>query len=635
MKKSVLFLFILSFVGMSVSHAQHNKNTKALKGNGEVFYTEPFGWENPADPKGWTAGEGFYMEDPDDNGMNFHWWGTDSLISLWTREPSGNFTTKGNGCLALFLNKYNEDRDASRLDVNNSIVFPALDCSGRTSVIVRYETCFMNYAGAWDMLLEVTVDNWVHSAVYDAGFGLGHKGRPNVQPGKPGIFEANITDVAAGMGNVQFKLTWRGTSLYFWQIDDFTVAEAWDNDLRMKHFVMEWEDFNEDSHMSVYQMMPISQLNGGSMMNFQASAINFGEFDQEDVYLDLDISKNNASIMHQTSAPVFVVPLLSIDTANIAQTFTPTEFGHYKIKAAYKQAQAENTPENNMTEIFFHVTDSVYASADDTAEEEFCWGLEAYSDRPNEQHFMGVKFPIFADCEVNSITAYIAGGKADGLIEYRMALFLVPGVEEEDQTPISWLVSDIFTLDSSMIDTWITLPLDKDGESEFLFAGDVVYAGVEYWNWHEDLISRRYDNLKLGADWNKKLKDPVSIAKGDGDFSTGGYVAERNLMVHLNINDHSNIIDNVDISQALSYLGQNYPNPFSHTTEIMYELVNASNVTIEVMDLTGRVVLSMNEGQQPAGKHMASITASDLEAGLYFYTLKAGNFSETKRMVVK
>jgi hypothetical protein len=48
-----------------------------------------------------------------------------------------------------------------------------------------------------DMFLEVTVDNWVHSASYSVNFGAGHKDRPLDYPkGKPAIMEVNISDVA-------------------------------------------------------------------------------------------------------------------------------------------------------------------------------------------------------------------------------------------------------------------------------------------------------------------------------------------------------------------------------------------------------------------------------------------------------
>jgi hypothetical protein len=50
--------------------------------------------------------------------------------------------------------------------------------------------------------------------------------------------------------------------------------------------------------------------------------------------------------------------------------------------------------------------------------------------------------------------------------------------------------------------------------------------------------------------------------------------------------------------------------------------------------MTGRKVADRSEGYKPAGKHSLTLQASGLDAGIYFYTLKAGQFKETKQMVV-
>ncbi len=638
MKKTLLLVLFLGLMHVTFAQKSTKNDSPALKGNGEVFFLETFDWADPTDERGWSMPEGYYMEDPSDNGFNWHWWGYDSLVTpRLTREPPMESTSATDGSLCLFADLYNLDQDP-RINIDNSVVFPMIDCSDHSSVIVRYETCFMNYAGAWDMLLEVSVDDWVHSAQYDVGFGCGHKGRPDkTVPGKPAIFEANISQVAAGMPNVQFKITWRGTSLYWWQLDDFQLSEAWDNDLQLKFAQMEWDDGDDETFVTPSFMFPQSQIGEGSLTNFKGSSINFGENDLENVIFEVDITKNNQSVFNQTTDPKRLFTL-DVDTSQVVESYIPQDFGHYKVTYNYTMDETDDTPLNNLKESLFHITDSVYSRADGSSEEAFCWGMEAYGadGEPNLGHIVANIHPIYQDCEVNSISAFIAGGKADGAIDFRFVVLMKPEEGEENTDPIEWILSDFVEYDSSMINTWVTLPLDKDGESEFLFEGDIVYAGVEYNNMNTDLISHRYDNFKIGADYNAKLLDPVSIARnGVLAWSYGGYVAERSLMIRLNLNDNSNIIDKVDLTESLSTLSQNYPNPFSTTTEISYELAMNSDVHIEVMDMTGRIVLSMDEGQKPAGKHSSIIHADALDSGVYFYSLSAGNFKETKKMVVK
>ena len=107
-------------------------------------------------------------------------------------------------------------------------------------------------------------------------------------------------------------------------------------------------------------------------------------------------------------------------------------------------------------------------------------------------------------------------------------------------------------------------------------------------------------------------------------------------MARMHLNDDSNLIDNVDVTEVTdSWLGQNYPNPFSGQTSISYNLSKAGPVDITIFDLTGRKALQETLGDQTAGRHEYLISAESLDAGVYYYTLRSNDFRQTKRMVVK
>jgi hypothetical protein len=82
-------------------------------------------------------------------------------------------------------------------------------------------------------------------------------------------------------------------------------------------------------------------------------------------------------------------------------------------------------------------------------------------------------------------------------------------------------------------------------------------------------------------------------------------------------------------------LEQNYPNPFNNTTTISYTLPVSVGVTISIIDMYGRLVKLVENGQRNAGKHTVSVSTSGLTKGVYFYRLQAGTFTETKRMIVE
>ncbi len=628
----ISFLVIACLVGMG--HAQ-----KSLKGNGEVFFTQTFGWEDPSDERGWSLPEGYTLLDPDDNGYNWKWYHPgDSIIAQYTAEPPFQSTSWEDGALYLPLNEYNNYLDP-RLTVNNSLEFPRFDFSDKSSVILRFETHFMN-GGDGANEVWISNDEGVHWAVFDCGFGTLHKDRPNdAAPGMPVIYEANISEVAAGMSDVIIRIHWGETTLYFWVLDDFTLAEAYNNDLQIKHFKLEWDDGDEDIVQSHIHDIPISQI-GGTFTNFQASALNFGELDQDNVTLTIDVTKNNQNVFSSSASRGWVSPLV-IDTLDVEGGYTPEEFGHYKIEWSFTQDQEEQNEADNAAEVYFNVTDSVYSRADESAELSWAYGFEHYGGDVGEAgwnigHFAGTIFPIYGDCEVNSISCFITGGKADGLIEFWYTLWWVPPPEEDPdgQGAIEWMTTEVLTLDSSQFGTWVTLPFEKDGESEFLLAGDLVYAGISYNNYNDEPLVRRGKNLAIGHDASIKVNDPVAIGYHNGGWVQSNFVKFRNLMVRLNLNDNSNIIDDIDLTNALTGLDQNYPNPLMDHTTISYELGESSEVVIEIKDLTGRQVMVMNQGTQPAGQHTVTVNADKLENGVYFYTLNAGDFSQTKQMVV-
>jgi uncharacterized delta-60 repeat protein len=79
---------------------------------------------------------------------------------------------------------------------------------------------------------------------------------------------------------------------------------------------------------------------------------------------------------------------------------------------------------------------------------------------------------------------------------------------------------------------------------------------------------------------------------------------------------------------------RSYPNPFQHSTLISYSLPVATQVTLSIYDLTGRLVETpVNEIQQP-GIHQVRWDRQDNPSGVYFYRLEAGEFVETRKMVL-
>lgn len=81
-------------------------------------------------------------------------------------------------------------------------------------------------------------------------------------------------------------------------------------------------------------------------------------------------------------------------------------------------------------------------------------------------------------------------------------------------------------------------------------------------------------------------------------------------------------------------LEQNYPNPFNPSTVIGYRLPVSGDVTLKVYDLLGKEVATLVNEEKPAGTYEVIFDASWLSSGVYYYKITAGNYSETKKMVL-
>jgi len=82
-------------------------------------------------------------------------------------------------------------------------------------------------------------------------------------------------------------------------------------------------------------------------------------------------------------------------------------------------------------------------------------------------------------------------------------------------------------------------------------------------------------------------------------------------------------------------LQQNYPNPFNPTTKIRFAVPKETDITLEVYDITGKLIATLAKNEKvSAGIKEVDFNASGLASGIYFYTIKAGDFRDTKKMVL-
>ena len=147
-------------------------------------------------------------------------------------------------------------------------------------------------------------------------------------------------------------------------------------------------------------------------------------------------------------------------------------------------------------------------------------------------------------------------------------------------------------------------------------------------------------------DWTLlTIVDTLLIEEGDSVFivldagiTSGPQLVDSysyfDLVTADNIGHIVSLNDVKNLSHQDFKLFQNFPNPFNPVTEISFFLPKESYISLKVFDMLGREVDEIAKGSFNTGEYKISFNAKNLPSGLYFYQLIAGNFMESRKMIL-
>jgi len=81
-------------------------------------------------------------------------------------------------------------------------------------------------------------------------------------------------------------------------------------------------------------------------------------------------------------------------------------------------------------------------------------------------------------------------------------------------------------------------------------------------------------------------------------------------------------------------LMQNYPNPFNSTSVIKYSIPQSSQVSLNIINVLGSEIETLINEEKPVGTYELEWNAASLPSGVYFYRLQAGDFVQTRKMIL-
>src|SRR3989339_70192 len=137
---------------------------------------------------------------------------------------------------------------------------------------------------------------------------------------------------------------------------------------------------------------------------------------------------------------------------------------------------------------------------------------------------------------------------------------------------------------------------------------------------------------------NGTTTEPQAYSFVDENLSAGKYQYRLKQIDFDGTFEYSNIIEIAINSPTKFSLAQNYPNPFNPSTKIKWQSPVSGWQTLKVYDVLGNEVATLINEYRPAGSYEVKFDASsgirNPVSGIYFYQLKAGNYSDTKKMLL-
>lgn len=425
---------------------------------------------------------------------------------------------------------------------------------------------------------------------------VGREGRPN-----PEIVSINVSPYIVDATNVRLRLRWTGNWDYGWQFDNVTIAELPDNDMKVVNV------FRGDLVNSfMYSQVPKDQA---TPFVIGADVENIGFMDQTNIAIQWEIfDPSMVSLGTGTSgATLGSLSNGENDTIWVTTTVTPTVLGNYTINFTVVADQTDDAPANNMMEDdhFWLTTDTYAADYGNPSAAFYNW-----ANNNDGACSIGNIYVMEADGIITGITARLDNNVAveDQIIFYQLYKYDGANYVYIDAT------TD-YTTTSADNGQFVTLLFDDQLD---VLAGDAWLALAGHYGGSPsagfEMGGRVSQGSVVGTDETGAL---VSLIDPSAPFV-------RLLMVGNVGTEEINAPARFDV----------YPNPANEEININLTLNGSTATTINVLDITGKVIKTVYLGEVNGDKNV-SISVDDLTAGVYFIELVTPEGKQVKKIVKK
>lgn len=524
-----------------------------------------------------------------------------ALVPVPALSPAA-FTTVGNGYAII-----DSDGAGGAASQNADLTADTLlDLTAVSSVGLRFQHTYRTFEDR--RVARVSNDGGATWTEFVITEGLNSEANQNTA--NPDVLTLNISSVAANQDSVKIQFHYEGNWGWYWAIDDVSVIELDDHDLKSVDIYGGNIDIDFE-----YSKLPLSQTRA---LGFGMVIKNVGGLTQTGVNFSYDINDGSSSVETGNIGDTSIASTL-IDTLIGSSTYIPMATGTFTYTLTAMADSADADINDNTMSRSIEITNNI-------------WGLDYGTDvftvnqagavdidstdvfKIGNQFFSQAEDTVWSvDVELGSSTLSVGN---EFFIEVRV---FNTGTQawELISTSLPHLVS------ASEPGTVINVDLEDEValEAGTQFIILACHLGGSY---TERVTFTRSGLVSAGT---VRFVDPST------DLLTQFGGKQTALRVRANLDRLSNNVS-VEENELSLALSQNSPNPAKENTSIAYSLVNNSNVTLTITDINGKVIYTLSENNQVKGNHVINVNTSGMAQGVYQYTLTTNNASATKSMVV-
>jgi len=511
-----------------------------------------------------------------------------------------SMTSAANGFAFFDAMQYYENNLAANATV--TLVNP-IDCTGENVVTLKFEQVYRAF-NTDITSVEVSTDGgatWTQKVDINATVDGNSRAEEEV------VFR-NFT--VNGSNDVKFRFVWEaGAGVpgggYGWLVDDVEVLTLSDHDISTGSHIF---GTNLEGTVIPYAEIPLAQV---APIMGSVIVTNQGSADQTNVVLN---ATEAGGAYTSTSAPKDVVAGAS-DSLALDADFTPTALGDYTIDYTITYDNPDDIPSNNELKSYsFTVGEHLYARDKGGVN-----GADAQS------YISGANIGDNGELiEPANVFDIITSAEVTG-IDFKFGPTAPEGAEMFGQIYNNQLEE----IASGNTMTYTVRAGDANKYKTLLFDEPLTLAPGEY------VVSIKCFDVDFSIAVSGESAPQTSFMYGNlGDGGTAWYYTTSTPVIRMNFNPaakHANI-ENNEISNL--NVSQNFPNPFANETKVIFNLKEASNVSYTVVDLTGKVVANVNEGNVMPGDHEITIDGTSFANGVYYLNINAGDSKVTRKMIV-